>query len=88
MPNKDPHREDPMREITIPCGTPKLLDKMMANRYIIFWRICGLFLVSSLGSANVTLPFVRIDHDIKHALSENRIVLGVFFDLEKAYDTA
>ena len=36
---------------------------------------------------STTDPLIRLYHDIREAFHGGRKVLGVFFDLEKAYDT-
>ena len=89
-PNKDPHREDSMRPIVLSCDTCKLMEKMVANR--LYPLLEGMQALSSFQFGfrrfrSTADPLIRFDHDVREAFSQRRMVLGVFFDLEKAYDT-
>src|SRR5215469_7878376 len=87
---KDPMVDSNQRTISMICNTCKVMEKMVANRLL--WKLEALGALSAyqfgfrrfLSSSD---PLLMLEQNIRQAFKEKRVLLGVFFDLEKAYDS-
>src|SRR5215469_16861733 len=76
--------------ISMTCNTCKLMEKMVANRLL--WKLEGLGELSAsqfgfLRFRSTSNPLLMLEQNIRQAFKEKRVLLGVFFDLEKEYDS-
>ena len=89
-PGKDSKLAENARPISLTCVPCKLMERMVAGRLLPVLESLHAFSDSQFGfrrHRSTIDPLIRLDHDIREAISDGRMVLGVFFDLEKAYDT-
>ena len=78
------------RPISLTCCMCKLMERIVAKR--LSWLIEKNNILSphqyGFRKGRSTLdPLLKLEHDIKDAFTRKHMVLAVFFDLEKAYDT-
>src|SRR5678815_1306876 len=89
-PGKDLKLADNRRPISLTCHTCKLMEKMVSGRFLPVLESRQAFSNFQFGfrkNRSTADPLLKLDHDIREAFSTGGMVLGVFFDLEKAYDT-
>ena len=89
-PNKDPHQATSYRPISLTSCVCKLLEKMINSR--LMWHLEDKKLLSSVQFGfrknRCTLdPLLRLSTQIQEGFANRCQTIGVFFDLEKAYDT-
>ena len=89
-PGKDPRLENNYRPISLTCNTCKIMERMVAKRlHTVLEDLQALppFQFGFRKFKSTTEPLLLIDSYIRASFSRKEKVLGVFFDLEKAYDT-
>ena len=89
-PNKDPNQATSYRPIALTSCICKLMEKMINTRLV--W-----FLENNNGLSRVQFgfrknrstldPLLRLSNHIQQGFASQRQTIGVFFDMEKAYDT-
>ena len=89
-PNKDPTQPTSYRPISLTSCMCKLFEKMINSR--LMWHLEKNKLLSSVQFGfrkhRSTLdPLIRLSTQIQEGFSQRCQTIGVFFDLEKAYDT-
>ena len=90
-PNKEPHSTSSFRPIALTCGMCKILEKMIARRLL--WKLRQLDIISSVQcgfmQGHSTLSHLTDLHQkIRLAFERKQYLISIFFDIEKAYDTA
>src|SRR5215469_154644 len=78
------------RPISMTCNTWKVMDKMVAN--LLLWELeaLGALSASQFGFRRFRStydPLLMLEQNIRQAFKEKRVLLVVFFDLEKVYDS-
>src|SRR5215469_14719171 len=65
------------------------MEKMVANRLLWKLEALGALSASQFGFRRFrsTSDHLILEQNIRQAFKEKRVLLGVFFDLEKAYDS-
>ena len=89
-PNKDPHQATSYRPISLTSCVCKLFEKMVNSR--LMWHLEKHQLLSSVQfgfrkNRSTLDPLLRLSTQIQQGFSNRCQTIGVFFDLEKAYDT-
>src|SRR5215469_10655367 len=78
------------RLISMTCNTCKVMEKMVANRLLWELELLGALSASQFGFRrfrSTSDPLLMLEQNIRQAFKEKRVLLGVFYDLEKAYDS-
>ena len=89
-PNKDPHEPSSYRPISLTSCVCKLFEKMINTRLMWFLEKNNLLSSVQFGfrkNRSTLDPLMRLSTQIQQGFSERCQTIGVFFDLEKAYDT-
>ena len=89
-PNKDPNQPTSYRPISLTSCMCKLFEKMINCR--LMWHLEENKLLSSVQfgfrkNRSTLDPLLRLSTQIQQGFSKRCQTIGVFFDLEKAYDT-
>ena len=90
-PGKNPHDPSSYRPIALTSCLCKLFEKMINQRLVWYLESRGYLSPSQYGYRKMrsTLdPLTILDADIGKAFAANEYITAIFFDLEKAYDTA
>ncbi|MCU7800042.1 MAG: endonuclease/exonuclease/phosphatase family protein, partial [gamma proteobacterium symbiont of Lucinoma myriamae] len=88
-PNKPAHDPQSYRPISLTSVLCKLLETMIANRLMTVLEKNDLLSTTQSGfrkNRSTLDQIIRLDSAIKKAKMEKRILVGVFLDLEKAFD--
>ncbi|KAG5852664.1 hypothetical protein ANANG_G00064980 [Anguilla anguilla] len=89
-PGKDASDPSSYRPIALTSVLCKIMERMITNRLVYFLESKGLFANFQNGFRNgrSTMESVTVlDQDIKKAFDSKEIVVSVFLDIEKAYDS-
>ena len=89
-PHKDPHQPTSYRPISLTSCVCKLFEKMVNARLMWHLEENGLLSNVQFGfrrNRSSVDPLLRLSTQIQHGFSNRCQTVGVFFDLEKAYDT-
>ena len=89
-PNKDASLATSYRPIALTSCVCKLMEKMINTRLVWHLERKGLISPFQFGfrKNRCTLdPLLRLSNQIQHGFAKKCQTIGVFFDLEKAYDT-
>ena len=89
-PNKDPYQPTSYRPISLTSCICKLFEKMVNNR--LMWHLEKNRLLSAVQfgfrkNRSTLDPLLKLSNQIQQGFSNRCQTIGVFFDLEKAYDT-
>ena len=87
---KDPLDPASYRPISLTSCLCKLLEKILAKRFLVFLNSCGLLDCAQNGSRqgrDATDSLVALENEIHRAFIKNRLLVCIFIDLMKAYDT-
>ena len=89
-PNKDPYNPTSYRPISLTSCVCKLFEKMVNSR--LMWYLENENLLSGVQfgfrkNRSTLDPLLRLSTQIQQGFSNRLQTVGVFFDLEKAYDT-
>ena len=89
-PNKDPHYTTSYRPIVLTSCVCKLMKKMVNSHLV--WHLEAHNLLSPVQfgfrkSRSTLDPLLRLSNQIQQGFANQCQTIGVFFDLEKAYDT-
>ena len=89
-PKKDPFQASSYRPIALTSCVCKVMEKMINNR--LMWHLENNGLLSSyqfgFRKGRSTLDaLLKLSNEIQQGFARQRQTIGVFFDLEKAYDT-
>ena len=88
--NKDPHYTSSYRPIALTSCVCKLMEKMVNSR--LGWHLEAHNLLSPVQfgfrkNRSTLDPLLRLSNQIQQGFANQCQIIGVFFDLEKAYDT-
>lgn len=89
--NKDNKNPENFRPIALTCVMCKILEKIIAKRLTTYFRENQSISSSQCGfqkGRSTIDQLVNLESDIQHAFKDNKKLLAIFFDLEKAYDKA
>ena len=87
---KDPLDPLSYRPISLTSCICKLLEKILSRRFIWFLEPSGLIDKAQNGSRKGRSPvdsLVALENEIHGAILRNRLLVAIFVDLQKAYDT-
>ena len=89
-PNKDPRQATSYRPISLTSCVCKLFEKMVNSRLV--WHLEHHKLLSSVQfgfrkNRSTLDPLLRLSAQIQEGFAKRCQTIGVFFDMEKAYDT-
>ena len=89
-PGKEPSSPESYRPISLTCCTCKLLEKIINHRLVWYLETNDIITPTQFGFRKLratTDPMLILEREIREAFNANRHLIGVFFDIEKAYDT-
>ena len=89
-PGKDPENPRNYRPIALTSCICKLFERMVNNRLVWYLETKNLLTNRQFGfrkNCSTLDPLLMISREIQNAFAVQNQVFGVFFDLEKAYDT-
>ena len=89
-PNKDPSQATSYRPIALTSCVCKLMEKMINTRLVWHLETKGLLSPYQFGfrkNRSTLDPLLRLTNQIQQGFAKQCQTIGVFFDLEKAYDT-
>ena len=89
-PGKEPSSPESYRPISLTCCTCKLLEKIINHRLVWYLETNNLITPTQFGFRKLrttTDPMLILEREIREAFNANKHLIGVFFDIEKAYDT-
>ena len=89
-PGKDPEQPSSYRPIALTSCICKLFERMVNNRLIWYLESKNLLSNRQFGfrkNRSTLDPLLMLSREISNAFASQNQVVGVFFDLEKAYDT-
>ena len=87
---KDPSSADNYRPISLTSCVGKLLEKMVATRLSWFLESNNILSNTQFGfrqALSTTNPILNLQSEILQTVTRGNILMTVFFDLTKAYDT-
>ena len=87
---KDPLDPESYRPISLTSCICKLLERILAMRFIWFLDRSGLLDKSQNGSRkgrSTMDSLVALENEVHEAILKNRLLVSIFVDLQKAYDT-
>ena len=90
-PNKDSFQATSYRPIALTSCVCKLMEKMINTRLVWYLEAKGLISPFQFGfrkNRSTLDPLLRLTNQIQQGFVKQSQTIGVFFDLEKAYDTA
>ena len=90
-PRKEPSHCVNYRPICLTSCLCKLLEKVINSRLIWFLEVNNLISLSQSGfrrNRSTTDHLVHLEQDLRQAMAANQHTIAVFFDIQKAYDTA
>ena len=90
-PNKDPFQPTSYRPIALTSCVCKIMEKMINTRLV--WHLETNNLLSNFQfgfrkNRSTLDPLLRLSNQIQQGFAKQCQTIGVFFDIEKAYDTA
>ena len=89
-PGKEPSSPESYRPISLTCCICKLLEKIINHRLMWYLEINNLITPTQFGFRKLRTtidPMVILEREIREAFNAKGHLIGVFFDIEKAYDT-
>ena len=89
-PNKEGFQPNSYRPIALTSVMCKLMEKMINTRLVWFLETNGLISPFQFGfrkNRSTLDPLFRLSNQIQQGFASQKQTIGVFFDLEKAYDT-
>ena len=89
-PGKDPENAKNYRPIALTSVICKLFERMVNNRLVWYLESKNLLSNRQFGfrkNRSTLDPLLMLSREIQNAFAKQNQVVGVFFDLEKAYDT-
>lgn len=89
-PGKDGLQPSNYRPIALTSCLCKLMEKMINHRLVWFLEKNNLLSECQFGfrkNRSTLDPLLRLSNQIQQGFAENKHTIGVFFDMEKAYDT-
>ena len=89
-PGKDPGSPGNYRPIALTSCVCKLFERMVNNRLVWYLESKGLLSNRQFGfrkNRSTLDPLLMLSREIQNAFARRHQTIGVFFDLEKAYDT-
>ena len=89
-PNKDPNQTSSYRPIALTSCICKIMEKMINTRLVWFLENNNCLSSVQLGfrkNRSTLDPLLRLSNHIQQGFAKHCQTIGVFFDLEKAYDT-
>ena len=89
-PNKDSSQATSYRPIALTSCVCKLMEKMINTRLVWYLESNGLLSPYQFGfrkNRSTLDPLLRLSNQIQQGFAKQCQTIGVFFDLEKAYDT-
>ena len=89
-PNKPSHDPSSYRPIALTSCLCKLLEKMINRRLVEYLELNKLITNIQCGfrkSRSTCDHLVRLDTYLRKSLAQSKIAVGIFFDIQKAYDT-
>ena len=89
-PNKDPLQATSYRPIALTSCVCKLVEKMINTRLVWYLETEGLLSPFQFGfrkNRSTLDPLLQLSNQIQQGFASKCQTIGVFFDLEKAYDT-
>ena len=90
-PNKDPFLSENYRPISLTSCLCKVLEKIVNSRLMWFLESRNIIDTAQSGfrrNRSTTDHLVRLEQDLRQAISDGHHTLIIFFDIMKAYDTA
>jgi potassium voltage-gated channel Eag-related subfamily H protein 8 len=90
-PGKDHKIGNNYRPISLTSCLCKLLEKIINWRLMWYLEVNGLIGIQQSGfrsNRSTTDHLAQLENDLREALNERQHTLAVFFDIQKAYDTA
>ena len=90
-PNKDPTNPNNYRPISLTSCLCKTFERMINNRLVWYLESRQLLSVNQCGfrkHRTTTDQLLKLETHIREALIKGEHIVTIFFDLEKAYDTA
>ena len=90
-PNKDASQTTSYRPIALTSCVCKLMEKMINTRLVWYLEAKGMIPSFQFGfrkNRSTLDPLLRLTNQIQQGFAKQSQTIGVFFDLEKAYDTA
>ena len=89
-PGRDPELPQSYRPIALTSCVCKLFERMVNNRLVWYLESKNLLSNRQFGfrkNRSTIDPLLMLSREVQNAFATQRQVIGVFFDLEKAYDT-
>lgn len=89
-PDKDPHQATSYRPISLTSCVCKLMEKMINTRLVWFLEKNNCLSPVQFGfrkNRSTLDPLLRLSNHIQQGFANGKQTIGMFFDLEKAYDT-
>ena len=89
-PGKEPSSPESYRPISLTCCTCKLLEKIVNHRLVWYLETNNLIAPTQFGFRKLrttTDQMLILERGIREAFNASKHLIGVFFDIEKAYDT-
>ena len=89
-PNKNPFESSSYRPIALTSCVCKLMEKMINTRLVWYLESEGKLSPYQFGfrkNRSTLDPLLRLSNQIQQGFSKQCQTIGIFFDLEKAYDT-